>query len=139
VDSTSITDGLVVVATLALQILLQLYLKRHFIDTVSQCLEQDTQWMLWVWSAGWDFFMLGLLLLASSGATLLPFGLIGDVPFAVLSVISLLIILVSNVDWGIAGSKNAHHFPTDSRSRLPHKARFFSLFFGYVLFANIIA
>ena len=70
-DGTSITDVLVVVATLALQILLQLYLKRHFIDIVSQCLEQDTPWRLCVWSAGEDFLLLGLLLLIPDGATLL--------------------------------------------------------------------
>lgn len=140
-DSTSATDLLVAVAILAMQILLQLYIKRHIFDIVSQCLEEDTLWRSCVWTAGDCFSTLGALLLAPDAVTLLLIGLVGGVPFAVLSIISWLIIVASSVWWGIVGWVNAHRFPPDPMIRWPfsQKTRYFSLFFGYVIFANIVA
>ena len=79
--------------------------------------------------------------LAPDAVTLLLIGLVGGVPVTVLSIISWFIIVASSVWWGIVGWVNAHHFPPDPMIRWPflQKTRYFSLFFGYVIFANIVA
>ena len=130
-----------VIATLATQILLQLNLVMHVIDTVSQCLQQDTVWRLFVWTAGDVLLVFGMLLFAFDAFALYLIGLAGRFFFAISGFISFIIVLVSSMCWGSFGWFNAHYFPTDLRIRRPSlkKTRYFILYFGYVMFTNIVA
>ena len=139
-EGTSATDVLVVVATLATQVLLQLSLKRHMFDTIRQCLEQDTLWRLCAWSAGDALFVVGLLV--PTWYTLLPFvfwNIPGHSYITVLKLISLLIVFTFSLLSAVAGWRSAHQFPPDPALRgFPHKLRYCWLFFGYTFCAHLI-
>ena len=135
-DGTSVTYILVIIATLATQILLQLYLLRNFCESLRQCLEQETLWSLCVLSAGEVLCAVGV---SFSLMHIFALFVIENAPITVLKVVSLAIVYVSSVCWAVAGWENAHHFPPDPALPLSHEMRYCLLFFGSVMCANLIA
>ena len=135
-ESTSPTDVLVIIATLATQILLQLILIRNFFKSLRQCLEQETIWSLCVLSAGECLCVFGVVMPLMFVTALF---LIGSTPITLLKIVSLAIVYASSVSWAVAGWQNAHHFPPDHALPLSHELRYCLLFFGYVSCANLLA
>ena len=139
-EGTSVTDGLVIMATLVAQILLQTYLKWNFFRTVHQCLEQDTLWRLCAWSAGDALFGLGLLVLTWYAVVPFAFWNIpGHTYITVLKIVSFLIVFAFSLLSAVAGWRSAHEFPPDTALHpCPQKLRYCWLFFGYTLCAHLI-
>lgn len=135
-ESTSATDIWVVIATLALQILVQLYLIKNFVETVRQCLEQDTMWRLCVWSAGYVLFCGSIVFPAYYVVTLFQ---TWKIAISLVKIVSVAIVFVSSGCWAVVGWWNAHCFPPDYRWPFYHEVKCFCLFFGYVMCANMIA
>lgn len=134
--SPSLIYILVIVATLATQILLQLMLMKNFSESLRQCLEQETLWSLCVLSAGECLSVFGVVMPLMFVTALF---LIRNTPITLLKIVSLAIVYVSSVRWTVVGWENAHHFPPDPEHPLPHKMRYCLLFFGCVSCANLLA